>query len=80
MNLRNLFCQINNADCTRWRLRIAVEKTAGEDAAAAGTDVTFTSTLGRYVSAGIICRVWFRQQWLSNYNVTVLAKQISRFF
>lgn len=30
-----------------------MEKTVGEDTAAAGTDMTFTGMLGRYVSAGI---------------------------
>lgn len=50
-----------------------MEKTAGEDTAAVGTDMTFTDMLGHYVSAGIIYRVQSYQQCLSKYDITILA-------
>lgn len=54
-----------------------MEKTAGENTAAAGTDMTFTGMLGRYDSAGIIYQVQSHQQCLSKNDITILAKETS---
>lgn len=55
-----------------------MEKTAGEDTAAAGTDMTFTGMLGHYVSAGIIYRVQAHQRCLSKYDIAILAKKTNK--